>query len=36
MTLVQAAIRGLGLNQLGAFDPHLRIIEYALQGALGQ
>lgn len=36
MSLVQAAIHGLGLNHLGTFDPHLRIIEYALQGALGQ
>ena len=36
MSLVEAAIRGLGLNQLGTFDPHLRIIEYALKGALGQ
>ena len=36
ISLVQAAIRGLGLNQLGTFEPHQRIIEYALQGALGQ
>jgi glutamate formiminotransferase/formiminotetrahydrofolate cyclodeaminase len=36
MALVQAAIRGLGLNQLAPFDPYQRIIEYALEGALGQ
>ena len=35
-SLVEAAIQGLGLDQLGPFDPHQRIIEYALQGALGQ
>ena len=35
-SLVRAAIQGLGLDQLGPFDPHQRIIEYALQGALGQ
>ncbi len=35
-SLVQAAIQGLGLDQLGPFEPHQRIIEYALQGALEQ
>lgn len=35
-SLVQAAVQGLGLDQLGPFEPHQRIIEYALQGALEQ
>ena len=35
-SIVVAAIQGLGLDQLGRFDPNERIIEYALKGALNQ
>ncbi len=28
--LIQSAVQGLGLDELGAFDPQLKIIEYAL------
>ena len=34
--LVDAAIEGLGLNQLEVFLPEERIIEYALKGAIGE
>ena len=34
--LVSAAIQGLGLDTLGAFDPDERIIEWALTKAVGQ
>ena len=30
--LVKSAIEGLGLSQLEPFDPHKRIIEWALRG----
>jgi glutamate formiminotransferase/formiminotetrahydrofolate cyclodeaminase len=32
--LVKAAIEGLGLDQLSAFNPDERIIEYALKEAM--
>ena len=32
-TLVKKAVEGLGLNNLGEFDPNTRIIEWALRGA---
>lgn len=35
-TLVTAAIQGLGLDSLGAFDPNERIIEWALIKAVGE
>ena len=35
-SIVEAAIQGLGLDQLSRFDPNERIIEYALKGALNQ
>lgn len=35
-SIVVAAIMGLGLDQLGKFEPNERIIEYALKGALDQ
>ena len=31
--LVEAAIKGLGLDYLGEFDPNQRIIEWALKGS---
>ena len=35
-SIVEAAIQGLGLDQLSRFDPNERVIEYALKGALNQ
>ncbi len=35
-SLVDAAIRGLGLDSLGMFDPDERIIEWALNKAVGE